>query len=124
MSHLFEFQQIRAVLDVPYLEKIDVAVPTNLKCGNCSEEAVERLHELGYLLFEGSLQSLSGEGHSPGAVAGSGAPTFVLEPNRGAPQSFEAYVASLKATGPGGWPRKAWWRSIASMMAVGRAWSR
>lgn len=47
MSHFFEFQQIRAVLDLPYLEKIDVAVPTNLKCGNCSEDAVERLHELG-----------------------------------------------------------------------------
>jgi hypothetical protein len=47
MSHLFEFQQIRAVLDLPYLKKIDVAVPTNLKCGNCSEDAVERLHELG-----------------------------------------------------------------------------
>jgi len=28
-------------------EKIDVAVPANLKCGNCSEDAVERLHELG-----------------------------------------------------------------------------
>ena len=44
---LAEFQQIMADLDLPYPKKIDVAVPANLKCGDCVEEAVEQLHELG-----------------------------------------------------------------------------
>ena len=44
---LAEFQQIMAELDLPYPEKIDVAVPANLKCGDCVEEAVEHMHEIG-----------------------------------------------------------------------------
>ena len=44
---LVEFQQIMAELGLPYPEKIDVAVPANQKCGDCVEEAVEQLHELG-----------------------------------------------------------------------------
>jgi len=46
MSHLFEFQQIRAVLDLPYLEKIDVAVPANLKSGNCAEATARARREI------------------------------------------------------------------------------
>lgn len=42
-----EFQRIMAELDLPYPKKIDVAVPANLKCGDCVEEAVEHLHEIG-----------------------------------------------------------------------------
>ena len=44
---LSEFQRIMAELDLPYPKKIDVAVPANLKCGDCVEEAVEHLHEIG-----------------------------------------------------------------------------
>ena len=44
---LSEFQRIMAELDVPYPKKIDVAVPANLKCGDCVEEAVEHLHKIG-----------------------------------------------------------------------------
>ena len=54
-----------------------------LQAGGSCLWILELLHELGYLIFEGLLQSLSGEGHSPGAVAGSGAPKTELEPNRG-----------------------------------------
>jgi glyoxylase-like metal-dependent hydrolase (beta-lactamase superfamily II) len=42
-----EFQRIMAELDLPYPKKIDVAVSANLKCGDCVEEAVEHLHEIG-----------------------------------------------------------------------------
>lgn len=44
---LSEFQRIMAELDLPYPKKIDVAVPANLKCGDCVEEAVEHLHKIG-----------------------------------------------------------------------------
>ncbi|OZA91433.1 MAG: Zn-dependent hydrolase [Erythrobacter sp. 34-65-8] len=44
---LREFQQIMARLDLPYPKKIDVAVPANLKCGDCVEDAAEHLHEIG-----------------------------------------------------------------------------
>lgn len=44
---LSEFQRIMAELELPYPKKIDVAVPANLKCGDCVEEAVEHLHEIG-----------------------------------------------------------------------------
>lgn len=44
---LSEFQRIMAELDLPYPKKIDIAVPANLKCGDCVEEAVEHLHEIG-----------------------------------------------------------------------------
>ena len=44
---LSEFQRIMAELDLPYPNKIDVAVPANLKCGDCVEEAVGHMHEIG-----------------------------------------------------------------------------
>ncbi len=44
---LSEFQRIMDQLDLSYPKKIDVAVPANLKCGDCLEEAVEHMHEIG-----------------------------------------------------------------------------
>ena len=41
-----EFQQIMDELDLPYPKKIDIAVPANLKCGDCVEEVVAHLHEI------------------------------------------------------------------------------
>ena len=42
-----EFQEIMTNLNLPYPEKIDVAVPANLKCGDCPEDAAEQLHQIG-----------------------------------------------------------------------------
>ena len=44
---LSEFQQIMADLDLPYPKKIDVAVPANLRCGDCAPEAWEHLDKMG-----------------------------------------------------------------------------
>ena len=82
MSHFFEFQQIRAVLDLPYLEKIDVAVPTNLKCGNCSEDAVERLHELGGKSPQDRLDCLGHRGAMCGLLRAIRIPNHLIEPGR------------------------------------------
>lgn len=50
---LSEFQRIMDQLDLPYPKKIDVAVPANLKCGDCLEKAVARLHEIGGKSLQG-----------------------------------------------------------------------
>lgn len=42
-----EFHEIMMNLDLPYPKKIDVAVPANLKCGDCTEGDVEELHQIG-----------------------------------------------------------------------------
>ena len=42
-----EFEEIMANLDLPYPQKIDVAVPANLKCGDCPEDPVELLRQIG-----------------------------------------------------------------------------
>ena len=44
---LSEFQQIMDELDLPYPKKIDVAVPANLMCGDCVEDVVSHLHQIG-----------------------------------------------------------------------------
>lgn len=50
---LDEFKIIMAELDLPYPKKIDVAVPANLKCGDCVANQEERMHEIGGLSPQG-----------------------------------------------------------------------
>ena len=40
-----EFVSIMAKLDLPYPEKMDIAVPANLRCGACGSEAPEAVQE-------------------------------------------------------------------------------
>lgn len=42
-----EFEALMRNLGLPYPKKIDVAVPANLRCGDCPDEAVTALHDLG-----------------------------------------------------------------------------
>ena len=42
-----EFEEIMVNLDLPYPQKIDVAVPANLKCGDCPEDPAGLLHRIG-----------------------------------------------------------------------------
>lgn len=42
-----EFENIMNNLDLPYPKKIDVAVPANLRCGDCPEDDVELLNRIG-----------------------------------------------------------------------------
>ena len=44
---LEEFMRIMADLNLPYPKKIDVAVPANRLCGDCSDAAVAALHAIG-----------------------------------------------------------------------------
>lgn len=44
---LEEFRAIMEGLDLPYPEKIDIAVPANKECGGCSEEVLAALHARG-----------------------------------------------------------------------------
>ncbi len=44
---LAEFKGIMASLNLPYPKKIDVAVPANRLCGDCADEAVEDLRQIG-----------------------------------------------------------------------------
>jgi sulfur dioxygenase len=48
-----EFEQIMAQLDLPYPERIDVAVPANRLCGDCPEENLIRLAESDGPSFQG-----------------------------------------------------------------------
>lgn len=42
-----EFERIMDNLELPYPEKIDVAVPANRQCGDCPEDAAEQIHLIG-----------------------------------------------------------------------------
>ena len=42
-----EFEELMTNLNLPYPKKIDIAVPANLRCGDCPEDAVELLHQIG-----------------------------------------------------------------------------
>lgn len=44
---LEEFTRIMAGLNFPYPKKIDVAVPANRLCGDCADEALEGLRQIG-----------------------------------------------------------------------------
>ena len=44
---LDEFAAIMASLNLPYPKKIDLAVPANLRCGDCPEEETERVRQIG-----------------------------------------------------------------------------
>ena len=44
---LGEFVQVMANLNLPYPKKIDVAVPANRLCGDCPDDMVRRIHEIG-----------------------------------------------------------------------------
>jgi sulfur dioxygenase len=43
---LDEFAAIMASLNLPYPKKLDIAVPANRLCGDCPDDAVERLHRI------------------------------------------------------------------------------
>ena len=43
---LSQFKQIMAGLDLPYPKKIDVAVPANLRCGDCPEAELHKFRSL------------------------------------------------------------------------------
>ena len=45
-KQLPDFVEIMANLDLPYPEKIDVAVPANLRCGDCGSDAAEEIEEI------------------------------------------------------------------------------
>ena len=42
-----KFEEIMDNLDLPYPQKIDVAVPANLKCGDCPDDPTGLLHQIG-----------------------------------------------------------------------------
>jgi sulfur dioxygenase len=50
---LEEFMRIMSDLNLPYPKKIDVAVPANRLCGDCSDAAIEVLHGIGGLSPQG-----------------------------------------------------------------------
>lgn len=46
-TSLEEFKRIMAALNLPYPKKIDVAVPANRLCGDCTEDTVAEAHAIG-----------------------------------------------------------------------------
>jgi glyoxylase-like metal-dependent hydrolase (beta-lactamase superfamily II) len=50
---LEEFERIMAALDLPYPKKMDLAVPANRMCGNCPDDAAQRLQAAGGKAVQG-----------------------------------------------------------------------
>jgi sulfur dioxygenase len=52
-TSLEQFMRIMADLDLPYPKKMDVAVPANQRCGDCSDDAIDELQGIGGLSPQG-----------------------------------------------------------------------